>query len=102
MDITNVVKEGMANIFKGKEGVGGKLYLTTDKVIHKAHKMNVQRGTVEINLEDIESIDVYNNKVLGLPIKNGLQIKDKSGSVYKFVVYKREEWVQAIEEQLRM
>ncbi|RCW74990.1 hypothetical protein [Saliterribacillus persicus] len=99
----NIVKKGMANLWKGKEGVRGKLYLTDQQLIHEAHKMNVQNEKVEINLADIDYLEFYTNKVLGIPLtKNGLMVVDKDGAQYKFVVNKRESWKNQIEEQLKV
>ncbi|MCG3418128.1 hypothetical protein [Oceanobacillus jordanicus] len=97
----NIVKQGMANLFKGKEGVGGKLYLTDQQLIHKAHKANIQRGKVEINLIDIDHLELYTNKIFGISlIKNGLMVVAKDGKQYKFVVNKREDWKREIERLL--
>ncbi|SET96231.1 hypothetical protein SAMN05421676_11280 [Salinibacillus kushneri] len=97
-DNSTIIKEGMANLWKGKEGVGGKLYLTREHLLHKAHRANIQTGDVEIKLEKINNVGFYNNKFLGLPIKNGLLVTDQSGQEYRFVVYGREKWKRQIEE----
>lgn len=97
----NVVKEGLANLWKGKEAVGGKLYLTEQKLVHKGHKVNIQGGSVEISLMDIDHLEFYTNKIFGLPlIKNGLTVIDTSGKQYKFVVNKRDTWKEEIERLL--
>ncbi|UOQ84733.1 GRAM domain-containing protein [Gracilibacillus salinarum] len=94
----NVVKKGMANLWKGKEAVGGKLYLTSQQLTHEAHKMNIKKEKVEINLSDIDRLEFYTNKVLGIPLmKNGLKVVDKENQQYKFVVNKRETWKDEIE-----
>jgi hypothetical protein len=94
----NVVKEGLANLWKGKEAVGGKLYLTEQSLVHKGHKMNIQGGNVEINLKDIDHLEFYTNKLFGLSIiNNGLMVVDKGGNQYKFVVNKRDSWKDEIE-----
>jgi hypothetical protein len=40
-----IVKEGGANHFRGKEGVGGKLVLTDRRLIFKSHKFNIQNNS---------------------------------------------------------
>jgi hypothetical protein len=98
----NVVKEGLANLWKGKEAVGGKLYLTEQSLVHKGHKMNIQGGNVEINLKDIDHLEFYTNKLFGLSIiNNGLMVVDKSGKEFKFVVNKRDNWKEEIERLLK-
>jgi hypothetical protein len=97
----NVVKEGLANLWKGKEAVGGKLYLTERSLVHKGHKMNIQGGNVEINLKDIDHLELYTNKIFGLPIiNNGLMVVDTNGKQFKFVVNKRDSWKEEIERLL--
>ena len=45
-----VVKEGAANLQKNLETVGGKLYLTNQRLVFEAHKLNVQGGATEVEL----------------------------------------------------
>ncbi|WP_404455352.1 hypothetical protein [Oceanobacillus kapialis] len=97
----NIIKQGLANLWKGKEGVGGKLYLTDQQLIHQPHKANIQSDRVEIKLADVDYVELYTNKLFGLSvIKNGLTVVDKTGTPYKFVVNKREDWKNEIERQL--
>ncbi|MEL7004614.1 MAG: hypothetical protein AAFN93_18045 [Bacteroidota bacterium] len=46
--------EGPANLFRGVEGVGGKLLLTDKRLIFKSHQLNIQAGETRILLEDIQ------------------------------------------------
>lgn len=50
-----VIKEGVANLQKRVETVGGKLWLTSQRLVFEAHKLNIQGGTTEIELSDIQS-----------------------------------------------
>ena len=50
-----VIKEGFANLQRNIETVGGKLFLTNQRLIFEAHKVNIQRGTTEIELQDVQS-----------------------------------------------
>jgi hypothetical protein len=93
------IKSGLANLWKGKEAVGGKLYLSNNTLTHKPHKVNVQTDDTEIKVTEIKSVDYFTSKVLGLPlIKNGLTINTADNMKYKFVVNGREKWKQAIEQ----
>jgi len=89
-----ILYEGMANLFKGIESVGGKLYLTENQVIHKPHGVNIQGKETTIFLNEIEQISLRNT--MGV-VPNGLLIKTKEKE-YKFVVNKRKTWLQKIEE----
>ena len=85
-----------ANMFRGIESVGGRIKVTTKKVIFKPHVLNFQRTPEEIPLSNIESVTKRNT--LGI-IPNGMSIKLKSGVEYKFVVLVsgREELIALIE-----
>lgn len=96
-----VVKEGTANLQKGIETVGGKLYLTNRRLLFVAHKFNVQGGVSELDLSDIQSSHKCWTKFLGfIPIfPNSLAVYTKHGEEYRFVLYRRSEWAVAIETQ---
>jgi hypothetical protein len=51
-----VVKEGSANLQRNIETVGGKLYLTNQRIVFEAHKFNVQRGATEVELSNIQAL----------------------------------------------
>lgn len=91
-------KQGMANVWKGKEAVGGKLYFTEQELIHKPHKANIQNEEVIIKVDDIKEVGFYTNKIFGLSVmKNGLSVILDTGKEYKFVVNKRQNWLHEIE-----
>lgn len=83
-----------ANLFRGIESVGGRIQVTTQKVIFKPHTLNLQRTIEYIPLSNIESITKRNT--MGL-IPNGISIKLKSGVEYRLVVAGREELISIIE-----
>lgn len=89
----SILFETPANHFKGIEGVGGKLYLTSRRLIFKSHKLNFQNHQLDILLPDIQAFDRY--RTLGI-INNGLRVKNDQGVVEKFVVHQPEKWVQLI------
>ncbi len=90
--------ESSANLFRGKEGVGGKIFLTNKKVIFKSHKINIQKGQIEIEYKDI--IEVIERKTARL-INNGIQIKTKDGKEYNFVVNEREKYIEKLNEKIK-
>ncbi len=94
-EITEI--EGTANLFRGIEGVGGKIFLTNKKVIFKSHKINVQKGQTDIYYEDIQGI--VKRKTAKL-IDNGIRIKTKNGEEYDFVVNERNLWFDKITKRL--
>lgn len=95
-EVTNgkkVIMDGGANHFKGAEGVGGWLYLTSEEIIFKSHAFNVQKHETVIPLDRI--VEVKTVSTLGF-IPNGLQIVINNGIIEKFVVNTRKVWVKKI------
>jgi len=89
--------EGPANIFRGIEGVGGKLFLTNKKVIFKSHKLNIQKGQTDINYTNIS--ELIKQKTAKL-IENGIRIKTNDGKEFDFVVNEREKWIEKLNEKI--
>jgi len=89
-----ILREGLANHFKGIEGVGGKLYLTEQRLRFVSHKLNVQTHDECYPLAEIAKVET--RRTLGI-IPNGLRITSKDGKTERFVVYGNREWVAAIE-----
>lgn len=75
-----------ANLFKGWEGVGGRLVITEEMIVFTPHKINFQTKQVEIRLDSIVEVGKRNTLKL---VPNGFYIKDIEGKEYKFVVFKR-------------
>jgi len=90
-----LIYDGGANLFRGKEAVGGWLYLTANCLIFKSHKINLHTGETTILLTDIEELDVKDT--LGF-VKNGLVVKTKE-KTFNFIVDKRENWIVVIKNQ---
>ena len=88
-----ILFQSPANHFKDIEGVGGKLYLTNQRLVFKSHKHNIQNLYLSLNLPDIEEANQYN--ILGL-IKTGLSIKTNQQKTQKFVVEKPNAWINQI------
>jgi len=94
-----VIKQGSANLQKGIETVGGKLYLTNKRLVFEAHMINVQGGTTEIELPDILSSEKCWTKFLGfIPLMpNSLAVHTKAGKEHRFVLSGRGAWATAID-----
>jgi hypothetical protein len=94
-----IIKQGAANLQKGLETVGGKLYLTNQRLVFEAHKINIQGGNTEINLSDIQSSEKCWTKCLGLiPLMpNSLAVYTKDSKEYRFVLFGRGTWAAAID-----
>lgn len=88
-----ILFETGANHFKGAEAVGGKLYLTNQRLVFKSHKFNIQKHELSIGLSDIAKVDRY--KTLGL-VNNGLMVMTSENTTEKFVVQQIEEWVSQL------
>ena len=72
-----------ANLRKGIEYVGGKLTITNERFLFEPHGLNIQRGDVEFDIQNIEEIQVA--KTLGL-VPNGLLVKESNGTTHLFAV----------------
>lgn len=92
-----VLFEGLANHFKGMEGVGGKLFLTNKRVRFRSHAVNIQTHDESYPLTSITDVKAVNNAWI---IPNGLLLTLADGRRERFVVYKRNEWVDQIEQRL--
>lgn len=90
-----IMMDGVANHFKGKESVGGWLILTPDEIIFTSHSFNIQKHKTTIQLKEIADLKAVSN--LGI-IPNGIKITTTSGNKEKFVVNNRKKWIQKINE----
>ncbi|NBP67120.1 MAG: hypothetical protein EBU52_00080 [Cytophagia bacterium] len=89
----NIIKEGGANHFKGKEGVGGKLVLTDKRLIFKSHKFNIQNHQESFDLTQIQKLQI--TKTLGI-LENGLKLELITNDIHKFIVDDPAEWMEKI------
>ena len=78
--------------------MGGKLYLTNQRLVFEAHEINIQGGNTEIELSDIQSSKKCWTKFLGfIPLMpNSLAVYTKAGEEYRFVLFGRGTWEAAI------
>lgn len=89
-----VLLQGPANHFLKKEGRGGWLYLTQNKLAFRSHGKNIQNAPLDIFLKDIESASL--STTLGI-IPNGLRVITLAGEKESFVLSNRKHWLELIE-----
>ena len=97
------LREGAANLQRGIETVGGRLFLTDQRLLFNAHGFNVQTGSTDIALSDIRQLRPCWTKLLNvIPIfPNSLAVETSDGHSYRFVLCGRSQWAEAIEAQRR-
>ena len=83
-----------ANLFRGPEAVGGRMQITTHRVLFKPHAINIQKEPAEIDLKDVTEAGPRNT--LGL-VPNGLYVRTKDGTEYRFVVWGRGNLIKIIQ-----
>ena len=88
-----ILFEGPANHFKGAEGVGGYLWLTSGQLSFRSHRFNIQNHDCRMPLTEIAEVEA--TKTLGM-IPNGLLVRLVSGTQERFVVHKNRDWAAKI------
>lgn len=96
-----VIKDGAANLQQGIETVGGRVHLTSQRLVFESHAINIQTGTTIIPLESITGVQKCWTRFLNLiPLfPNSVAIATKEGKEYRFVMYDRQSWMDAIDGQ---
>lgn len=94
-----LVKQGDANLQRGIETVGGRLFLTNRRLIFKSHRLNVQTGATEIALANVAATEVCWTKLLNLiPVApNSLRVTTTAGDEHRYVLFGRAQWKEAID-----
>ncbi len=82
-----------ANLWRGWEAVGGKLYITDRRMRFETHPYNVQVGPAEILMSEVKAVSRVNN--LGL-VPNGLLVETTKRGCYQFVVWNRQRLIGLI------
>ena len=93
-----MLAEQGANLFRGIEAVGGRIFVTNKMIKFKAHLINLQSMPTEFSIDNIERIE--RKKSLGI-IPNQMVIILKSGLEYKFVVNNRDKLINIIENVMK-
>jgi GRAM domain len=98
-----IVKKGAASLETAFDTAGGKLYLTSHRLVFEAHMFNFRRGTTVVDLADIQSLRTAWTKWSGfIPFPNVLSILTRQGTEYRFLLFARNRWFAAIETQGRV
>lgn len=89
-----LVKDGPANLQRGVETVGGRLYLTNQRLIFKPHKLNIQSKVAEIEIGEVQSVQHCRTKLFGFipTFANSLIVGTMDGTKLRFVVKNRDIW----------
>lgn len=85
-----------ANLFRGKEAVGGHLHFEDQQMVFQSHAFNIQTGATAIPYADI--VDVQPCNTMGI-VPNGMLVSIRDGHKYQFVVWKRKELMAFIKEK---
>jgi hypothetical protein len=95
-----LIKDGAANLQRGLETVGGRLYLTNRRLIFESHGFNVQTGATIIPLESISGARKCWTKFLNLiPLfPNSIAVSTNEGKEYRLVTFSRQAWINAIDD----
>ena len=63
-----IIKQSLANHWRGIESVGGRLFLTSQRLIFKSNAFNIQTGNTVIPLLEINLLEKDWSKLLFIPI----------------------------------
>ncbi len=97
-DDEGLLREARANLQRGIETVGGRLYLTTHRLVFEAHSFNIQSGATSIHVRNVRRMRKCWTKFLGiLPVfPNSLAVSTARGVTYQFVLGQRDAWIRDI------
>lgn len=96
-----LLREGFANLQRGAETVGGKLFLTDQRLLFQSHSLNFRTGPTDIPVREIRGVRLCWTRFLNLvPIfPNSLAVQASGGAEYRFVLFGRTGWAIAINAQ---
>lgn len=94
----SLVRSGGANMQRGAETAGGKLFLTSERLVFLAHAFNIGSGPSEVPLGLIAEVGTAWTKLLGvIPLMpNSIAVTLRDGTVLSYVVTGRKAWIEAI------
>ena len=95
----HVVKEGAANLQRGLETVGGRLFLTNQRLVFESHRFNIQAGATVIALADLRGARKSWTKFLGLiPLApNAMTVATADGRHHCFTIWGRAAWIAELD-----
>lgn len=96
----SVLKEGPANLQRGPETVGGRLYVTSQRLIFESHSINFQTGVTILELTEVAGVAPGWTKLLNLIplVPNAVCVETHAGNELRLTVFGRNGWIDAIEE----
>ena len=102
LDGETIVKETAANLQRGIETVGGRLYLSSRRLIFESHPFNIQTGATAVSLDDVVGVRKSWTRFLNvIPVMpNSIAVTTKDGTEYRLVLNDRGGWVEAIKAAL--
>ena len=83
-----------ANLFRGIEGVSGRLHLTSLRVIFEVRSLSFQTQPEILSLEQI--IEVSMGKTMGI-IPNALIIRTSGGNELRFITWRRKKLLPGLQ-----
>jgi hypothetical protein len=86
-----LIRKGPASFQAGSEMVGGRLVLTSARLVFTAHALNLSKGAVEIPLGEIAGVSKG-------PKVTSVQVHHPDGSVSDLIVFRRSQWIADIED----
>ena len=96
MDLKNnetIIRQGRGNHLRSSGGIGGKLFLTNQRLFFEPHFLNHDTSEASITLENIKSIVAPHKDF----ISSKLAIILNNDLIEFFIVGKRREWIKEIE-----
>lgn len=96
-----LIKDGAANLQRGIETVGGRLYLTNERLVFEPHGFNVQTDVVAIALVGVTGARKCWTKLLNLIplVPNSVAVATAEGREHRFVTWGGQAWIAAIQAQ---
>ncbi len=93
-----VLHAGAANLQRGIENVGGRLYLTNMRLEFAPRALNVQTAPLRLPLQQVASVATGNTRVFGVPLApNAIEVHAGPGELHRFTVNGRKSWKQSID-----
>ena len=96
MSSERVLLETGANMWRGKEALGGKLTITSTKLRFQPHALNSTTAPFEMERSTIAGVERYNS--MGI-VPNGLLLRSTSGEEHRFVVMNRKGALVVLEQR---
>jgi hypothetical protein len=88
-----LLHDGPANHFVNGEGVGGRLFLTKERVLFRSHGFNIQCHELSVPLAEITQAEPVRTARI---FPNGLRLVTRTGKEERFVVREHRRWCDEI------